>query len=210
MKKVVCISDTHGEYRKVELPDGDVLVHCGDITTYGRPDELVDFNRWCGNLPHRDIVVIAGNHDATLAKQSPEFARKVLTNAHYLQDSETTVQGIRIYGAPWTPEFMNWFFMLPRGSDELRAKWDQIPEGLDVLLTHGPPVGKLDYSKYQKTYVGCGLLRAAVERVRPRYHVFGHLHENHGGLQSEHTTFINCSIMTRSYVPAQAPIVIEV
>lgn len=211
MKKVVCISDTHGAYRQInQLPDGDILVHAGDITLFGRPDELVDFNDWCGNLPHRDVVVIGGNHDAVLAKQSPEFARKVLTNAHYLLDSEITVQGVRIYGSPWTPEFNQWFFMLPRGSDELRVKWAKLPEGLDILLTHGPPAGKLDYSKILKTYVGDSLLREAVERVKPKYHVFGHTHENQGGIVGEYTTYINCSIMTRSYVPANDPIVIEV
>jgi len=210
MTTLVCISDTHGAYRQLRLPAGDVLIHCGDIAAWGRPDEYVDFNRWLGELPYAAKVVIAGNHDETLAKQSVEFARKVLTNAHYLLDSETTIQGVRIYGAPWTPEFMNWHFMLPRGGWEMRAKWDQIPEGLDVLMTHGPPQGKLDYSKMQKTGVGCGVLREAVMRAKPRYHVFGHLHESYGGLQGEHTTFINCSSMDRGYRLVNDPIVLEI
>ncbi|KKN31472.1 hypothetical protein LCGC14_0823450 [marine sediment metagenome] len=210
MKKIVCISDTHGEFRGLVVPDGDILVHAGDITTYGQPAELVDFNLWLTGLPHQDKVVIAGNHDAALANQPAEFGRRVLTAAHYLQDSEVQVQDVRIYGSPWTPEFMNWHFMMPRDGWELRAKWAKIPEELDILLTHGPPANKLDYSKFQKTGVGCHLLREAVERARPRYHVFGHLHESYGGIEGEFTTFINCSIMTRSYVLANAPIVIEV
>jgi len=91
MVKVVCCSDLHGEYRRLQMPAGDVLVVAGDLTRHGRPAELVDFNRWLGELPHADKVVIAGNHDAVLAKQSVEFARKTLSNAHYLLDSETPV-----------------------------------------------------------------------------------------------------------------------
>lgn len=210
MKKIICISDTHGAFRGLKVPEGDVLVHAGDIMAWGRPDELVDFNDWLAELPHQDKVVIAGNHDAVLAKQSVEFARKVLSNAHYLQDSEVQVQGVRIYGSPWTPEFMQWHFMMPRGGWELRAKWAKIPEGLDILLTHGPPANKLDFSKFMQAGQGCHLLREAVERAKPRYHVFGHLHEAYGGIEGEFTTFINCAIMTRSYVPANEPIVIEV
>ena len=208
--RVVCVSDTHGAYRGLDVPDGDLLVHSGDITTYGRPLELHDFNDWLGDLPHTHKVVIAGNHDAALANQSIAFGCSILSNAHYLQDSEVVVDGVRIYGAPWTPEFLGWHFMLPRGSRELRQKWSMIPEGIDILLTHGPPAGKCDYSKFQKWYVGCDYLREAVLKTQPRYHVFGHVHESYGVQMGEHTTFINASIMTRLYVPTNPPIEVEI
>lgn len=208
MTTVVCISDTHGAFQQV--PAGDILIHCGDITTYGTPQELANFNVWLGGLPHRDKIVIAGNHDAVLAKQSIGFGQAVLTNAHYLCDSGIEVQGLKFYGAPWTPEFMGWHFMLPRGSWELEAHWAKIPEGLDVLMTHGPPAGKLDFSKYQKTGVGCELLRDAVMVKKPRYHCFGHLHESYGGQMGETTEFINCSLMDRRYRLVNEPIVLEI
>jgi Icc-related predicted phosphoesterase len=208
--RVVCISDTHGQYRGLQIPDGDILVHSGDITAQGRPLELQDFNLWLGELPHTHKVVIAGNHDATLAVQSMAFAQNILSNAHYLQDSGVTVDGVSIWGSPWTPEFNDWYFMLPRGSAELRAKWAKIPEGTDILLTHGPPAGKCDYSKHQKWYIGCDYLREAVLKVRPTYHVFGHNHEGYGAQLGEFTTFINASIMTRSYIPINPPIEVEI
>ena len=210
--RVVCISDTHGGYRGLHIPDGDILVHSGDITAFGTAKEAMDFNRWLGELPHIFKVVIAGNHDAFLAKRSLLDAdrRGLLSNAHYLQDSEVTVGGVRIYGAPWTPEFNGWHFMLPRGSKELRAKWARIPDGIDILLTHGPPAGKCDYSKLQKWYIGCDGLREAVLKVRPKYHVFGHNHEGYGVQLGEFTTFVNASIMTRSYHPTNPPIEVEI
>lgn len=208
--RVVCISDTHGAYRGLTIPDGDILVHAGDITTYGRPLELKDFNDWLGDLPHTHKVVIGGNHDAALALQSTDVGRSLLSNAHYLQDTEVVVDGVRIYGAPWTPEFNGWHFMLPRGSQALRSKWAKIPDGIDILLTHGPPAGKCDYSKFQKWYIGCDSLREAVLKVRPKYHVFGHNHEGYGAQMGEFTTFINASIMTRSYIPANPPIEVEI
>lgn len=210
MPRVVCISDTHGMHRSIKIPEGDILLHTGDLTTYGKPKELVDFNQWLALLPHRDKVIIAGNHDGALDRQPSSFGKAVFSNAHYLCDEEVTVQGLRIYGAPWTPEFFNWHFMLPRGGWEMRTKWDKIPEGLDILMTHGPPLNKLDYGKHQRASVGCGVLREAVERAKPRFHVFGHIHESYGGLKSEHTTFINCAIMTRGYIPSNEPIVIDV
>jgi Icc-related predicted phosphoesterase len=208
--RVVCISDTHGAYGRLDVPDGDILVHAGDITAHGRPIEFKDFNDWLGGLPHTHKVVIAGNHDAALAQQSMDFAKSVLSNAHYLQDSMVVVDDVRIYGAPWTPEFNGWHFMLPRGSAAFRKKWSKIPEGLDILLTHGPPAGKCDYSKHQQFYVGCDYLREAVLKTRPRFHVFGHVHESYGVQMGEHTTFINASIMTRAYIPTNSPIEIEV
>jgi len=207
--RVVCISDTHGKYRGLQVPDGDILLHAGDITTYGRPLELDDFNKWLGTLPHTHKVVIGGNHDAALAQNSVGFGKHILSNAHYLQDSEACVGGVRIWGSPWTPEFNGWHFMLPRGP-KLRAKWAKIPEGIDILLTHGPPAGKCDYSKHQRWYVGCDYLREAVIKVQPKYHVFGHVHESYGVQMGEFTTFINASIMTRQYIPANSPIEVEI
>ncbi len=210
MTTVVCISDTHGAFRQLAVPEGDVLVHCGDITAYGTASELADFNWWLGTLPHRDKIVIAGNHDAVLSKLRHRTGQSALSNAHYLLDSSCRAQGLTFYGAPWTPEFMGWHFMLPRGGHELKTHWDKIPEDLDVLLTHGPPAGKLDFSKYQKTGVGDELLRDAVMEKKPRYHCFGHLHESYGGAQGEFTQFINCSIMDRGYRPVNEPVVLEI
>ena len=61
--RVICMSDTHGLHRNTKVPDGDVLVFAGDITSRGASYELVDFNEWLGELPHSHKIVVAGNHD---------------------------------------------------------------------------------------------------------------------------------------------------
>ena len=43
MTKIVTISDTHTHHRRVELPEGDILIHAGDFTARGRGNEVVDF-----------------------------------------------------------------------------------------------------------------------------------------------------------------------
>jgi predicted phosphohydrolase len=164
------------------------------------------FNDFLGRQPHPHKVVIAGNHDWAFAL-TPRRARALITHATYLEDAEATVAGLRIWGSPWQPEFMDWAFNLPPG-EPLRQKWDLIPDGVDVLITHGPPRGHGD-ALPNGARVGCPELLAAVRRVRPRLHVFGHIHEGYGVTRDEHTTYVNASTCTLSYAPTNAPVVID-
>ncbi len=59
-------------------------------------------------------------------------------NVTYLEDSETSIKGVSIYGSPWQPEFCDWAFNLPRKSEALREKWAKIPDKSDIVITHGP------------------------------------------------------------------------
>jgi predicted phosphohydrolase len=172
--RLVIISDTHGLHESVSVPDGDILVHAGDITMDGRLSDAVAFDRWLGALPHRRKVVIAGNHDFCF-ERDPAKSRACLTNAIYLQDEAAEIEGLKFYGSPWQPWFFDWAFNLARGP-ELRAKWNLIPADTDVLVTHGPPQGCLDMTRRGEP-VGCADLAAAVRRLKPRLHVFGHIHE---------------------------------
>jgi Icc-related predicted phosphoesterase len=95
-------------------------------------------------------------------------------------------------------------FNLQRGQD-LKAKWDLIPEDTDVLITHGPPYGHLD--TIQGFSQGCQDLLTAVEYVKPKFHVFGHVHKGAGLSKNEHTTFINASSCNEWYKLANRPIV---
>ena len=102
--------------------------------------------------------------------------KKELTNCIYLEDSATNVLGLNIYGTPWQPEYCGWAFNLPRGSRCL-SKWNGIPEGTDILITHTPPVG---YGDHCCTGVRAGcveLLKTVQQRVKPKYHIYGHIHE---------------------------------
>ncbi len=204
--RLVCISDTHGRHGELSLPEGDFLLHAGDFTSHGELAEIAMFNAWLGTLPHRRKVVIAGNHDFAL-ERLPEIARPMLTHAIYLEDEEVSLDGLRIYGSPWQPLFFNWAFNLERG-EPLKRKWERIPAGIDVLLTHGPPQGILDLTS-RGSPVGCADLLSAVARVKPRLHLFGHIHEAYGQQTRGGVTYVNASSCDLRYRPVQEPIVIE-
>ncbi len=205
--KIICVSDTHGKHRQVQVPEGDLFIHSGDLSKHGTAAEISEVNSWLGTLSHRWKIIIAGNHDEAF-EYEPEFARKLITNAIYLEDSETTAAGLRVWGSPWQPAFNDWHFNLPRGA-ALKAKWDLIPPGIDVLVTHGPPFGVLDKISSGES-VGCEELLVAVRRVRPRLHVFGHIHSEHGVLPPDNgIIFGNATICDESYQTTKRPLVIK-
>ena len=188
--RIVCVSDTHSWHDRTEVPDGDLLVHAGDITRHGDLADVEDFDRWLGTLPHRYKVVICGNHDFCF-EQTPEQARRRITNATYLEDEACVVEGITIYGSPWQPWYGGWAFNLERGRP-LAEKWALIPDGTQLLITHGPPEGVLDLT-FRGERAGCRDLLERVKAVRPRLHVFGHIHEAAGVVELDGTTFVNAS-----------------
>jgi len=186
--RIVALADTHSRHHQLKVPDGDVLIHAGDLTQMGTLEQLGEVADWLRSLPHRDKVVIAGNHDFGL-QQQPALARALFEGLTYLEDAEQTIQGLRIWGAPWQPEFGGWAYNLPRGV-EINAKWQLIPAGLDVLVTHGPPYGLGD-RVYDGERVGCrDLLRHCWEK-KPRLHLFGHIHEDRGQRVDGSTRFAN-------------------
>lgn len=209
--KFVHASDIHMQFKDLELPDGDCLIISGDALNYGDTKELIKFNTWLGQIKHRykHIIFVAGNHDRALERY-PD-ARNLITNATYLQDEEVTIEGIRIYGSPWQPEFCNWAFNLPRGP-EIKHKWDLIPEGIDILITHGPPKGVRDFvlrPNGAMESLGCQDLLEAVIRVKPKYHLFGHIHYANGVESLVGTTFINSAMCDERYNPRQPAHVFE-
>ncbi len=201
------MSDTHGFHDDVDLPDGDVLVHAGDGLGVGSIAEVVALDRFLESQPHPHKIVIAGNHDWAF-ERSPAEAQAAVRHATYLQDSGVTIGGVSFWGSPWQPSFHDWAFNLDRGV-ALREKWDRIPEATDVLVTHGPPQGVLD-STFQGVAAGCEELRSALDRVRPRVHIFGHIHEAVGVRAVGPTRCINASICDLHYRVANPVQVIDV
>jgi predicted phosphohydrolase len=204
--RLVFTSDTHGLHEQLVVPDGDILIHAGDMSMSGALDDLRAFNAWLARLPHRHKIVIAGNHDFCFERQ-PAASAALLTAADYLMDSAVTVLGIRFYGSPWQPWFFDWAFNLPRGP-ALRAKWDLIPAETEVLITHGPPQGHGDLTT-RGDRAGCDELLAAVRRLQPRLHVFGHIHEGAGQTREGQTLCLNVSACDANYVLAYPPIVLD-
>lgn len=188
MPRLVAIADTHNA--RVALPDGDILIHAGDLTGRGSLPELERVADWLRSQPHAHKVVIAGNHDFAL-QRNPAAARALFHGLTFLEDNEVTVAGLRIWGSPWQPWFHDWAFNARRGP-EIDAKWQLIPEGIDVLVTHGPPYGFGD-RVHGGERVGCEDLLRQLARVKPRLHLFGHIHEDRGEWQLGPTRIVNCT-----------------
>lgn len=210
MTRVVCLSDTHGLHRRMpEIPDGDVLIHAGD--SLGLRRDLSDFNDWLGELPHRHKIVIAGNHDSLL-QESPELAVPALSNAIYLQDSGVEIEGLRFWGSPWTPAFMDWWFMLDRG-EPLRERWRLIPDDTDVLIVHGPPAGigdeVINGLQQEPEHVGCADLLERIHQLSLKAGIFGHIHEGYGGYDINGVPMLNASTCTERYQPINPPFVLD-
>jgi Icc-related predicted phosphoesterase len=205
--KLVLISDTHARHRDFATPPGDVLIFAGDMMTDGyRSREISDFNAWLGEQPQTKKVVIAGNHDRLF--ESTTSAQGVLTNAIYLENSGVIIDGVKFWGSPAQPEFCNWAFNYKRGEDIDRI-WGMIPDDTEVLITHGPPAGIQDWVKPKTASLGCRDLLHAVIRVKPKLHVFGHIHGGYGEWRGTTTHFVNASLLNERYQPTNQPIVVD-
>lgn len=209
--RFVCISDTHGKHRSLNVPHGDVLIHTGDFCNTGTRAEVEDFNAWLQSLPHVRKLVVCGNHDLSMdaefleeqrdvwdarsGKARPEGVAALLTACTILHDDLVEIDGVRIYGTPIQPQGMvPGSFMRSRAV--CQAAFAKIPANLDILLTHCPPWGFGDRSILGSN-AGCEVLREEVERKMPTFHIFGHIHEGYG--MYVHPTgmiFLNCASST--------------
>ncbi|KAJ5477231.1 hypothetical protein N7539_007375 [Penicillium diatomitis] len=180
--EIVCISDTHNA--QPLIPDGDILIHAGDLTQSGSFEEIQTTLNWLRSLSHPVKIVVAGNHDLLLHSMPDRPRQSAFQRAQlewgdiiYLENNEITVscpgtsRQLRIFGSPYSLKHGNWAFQYPRNQDVWTSL---VPEGIDVLITHGPPLAHLDLQW------GCPYLLQTLWRVRPKLHVFGHIHEGSG------------------------------
>ena len=227
--KIIAISDTHGMHNRVNLPDGDLLIHAGDLTNVGREVEVEEVINWFYQQANRytyGVVFIAGNHDRSFdpkfnlndgKTKKPKWLLDILSNVkstnhiHYLEKSFVEINGIKIWGSPITPWFGGdyWAFNAHRGPDIMKY-WEQIPSNVDIIVTHGPVMYKLDYTIYDKKYVGCEQLRYQIEKIKPLLHISGHIHEGYGYEYSSDTHYFNASICNINYNPINEPWSIDV
>jgi len=207
---IVCISDTHNKLKKISVPDGDILIHAGDATGTGSLQELLRFNKEIGLLPHPVKIFVPGNHDIECENNHSFIKNTILTNiTHYLVDSVVEIEGHKIYGSPWQPEFCDWAFNLPRGP-LLKQKWDKIPDDTDILITHGPPYGTLDVAP-GGDMVGCEELAARVLDIDSlKTHIFGHIHDCYGVVEKNGVRFVNASSCNENYQPTNPPLVFDI
>lgn len=208
--KIWHISDTHGFHNDLKLPENiDIVIHSGDCSNsknkYVNKLEVEKFINWYCELPVKYKIFIAGNHDTSIEKKlftKKHFEEK---NIIYLENESINIEGINIYGSPYTPTFgEGWAFNKSRNS--INREWDKIPENTDILITHGPPKQILDlsYDKNNKLeYCGdSALLRRIVFKLKIKYHLFGHIHDNenniNAGIRNTHlcdTIFSNGAVV---------------
>jgi Icc-related predicted phosphoesterase len=207
--RVVCLSDTHGRHRELTVPHGDLLIHAGDLTERGTPAELTEAFEWLGALPHRHKIAIAGNHDFALEHAPAAVRGLVPPSVTYLEGDSAEVEGLLVWGGPWTPRSGPWAF--EADAIERRAHWAAIPDDVEILVTHGPAARMLDGSGHGGQ-PGCELLAQRVrELARLRLHVHGHVHEARGSWTGEAgRQVVNAACHGR--IPREAlqpPIVVE-
>ena len=213
--KIMFLSDTHGRHLEItelygELPYVDIIVHSGDCTRYGEFEETDLFMNWFSKQNAKHKVLVAGNHDFVL--QQTDRRNWLLANNYgvtYLEDSFINIDGLGIYGSPWSPVFGMWAFMKQRNA-ELDEVWQKVPTdgSVDLLVTHTPRYGRFDVSVRGNYNVGCEMLANRINDIHPKVHVFGHIHEC-GGMIKEETEVpvegmisLNASLLNIRYVLA--------
>ncbi len=205
--KIVFLSDTHGKHPQLDLPAGDMIIHAGDISNIGRIGEVQLFLDWYQSLDYEYKIFIVGNHDF-LAEKDPHLFRSMIPdNLIYLENTGVHIEGIHIWGSPISPTFFNWAFNRDRGAP-INQYWNMIPNDVDILITHGPPMGILDQI-YSGEPVGCADLKKRVAAIQPKIHVFGHIHEAYGTHHEHDTHFINASVLDLKYVVKNEIIVVD-
>lgn len=214
-KKIYCIADTHGCQDKIDIPECDILLIAGDVSKYGREIYkdgnwlALHFNQWLQKQPAKHIVMIPGNHDV-IFDYAPRTVPKL--DCHILIDRMIELEGIKIYGSPWSVKFLDWGFNLTE--PKLDLVWRRIPKGLDFLLVHSPPHGILDLTqnpKYPFKRIGSRSLADRIKKVCPKHVVFGHNHGQPGIVEKDGITFINATVLddSRTGEIVNSPILVE-
>lgn len=199
--RILHLSDTHNLHRELkDLPKADLIIHSGDISFSGEGKEVMDFIDWFTNLDYKYKIFIAGNHDFCLEEKDREIIQEFLPkNCYYLDKSGVEIENIHFWGLPF-------FF-----SDDISGMYDksikQIPFNTDILITHRPPFQILDIAG--KINYGCTNLLKKVIDIKPKYHLFGHIHDSYGIFDNKTTIFANSSIVNDDYKISNHPFVFE-
>lgn len=217
--KIVAISDIHSHHRKLKLPDADMIIVAGDVSFKGEPEVVEDYIAWLKELPYAHKVNILGNHEMGYDKEPPRpkkiKALQLMQDAgiHYLENSEVVIDGLKIYGSPVQPWFHNWAWNMQRG-EEIAKVWSKIPDDVNILITHGPPYGKLDRVERwtgEVSYEGCKDLKERIQKLTQlKCCIFGHLHLQGGSmLEVEGVKYMNVAVCDEQYRPINKIMEIE-
>jgi Icc-related predicted phosphoesterase len=212
--RITTISDTHTKHMELNgyLPGGDILIHAGDISNRGSNIDINEFCEWFESIDNYNTkIFIAGNHDFGFQIRAEEVSQIINSYKwiNYLEDNWITIDGIKVWGSPWQPEFYNWAFNLPRNGVELQQKWNMIDDDTDILITHGPAWGYVDKVVGRSENLGCELLTNRIMAFKPKIHICGHIHSGYGYTTNGDTHFINASVLDERYEFTQNPLTFD-
>jgi len=214
------ISDSHSKHKQItdDLLGGDLIIHAGDISSMGYTHEIQNFCDWYSKLNYDTKIFIAGNHDFGFQDKPIEmkYLLALYPEIYYLQDDlfllgedkDDYRDRPKVWGTPWQPRFCSWAFNVDRGAD-IKQHWDKIPINTDILITHGPPFGTLDKVIGRTESLGCEELAKRIREIKPKIHVFGHIHTGYGYKFDGNTHYINASILNEQYKYTQKPLTID-
>ncbi len=190
--KILHISDTHGHHAEMtKLPEADVLVHSGDFTLTGSEAEAFDFLEWFCDLPYLHKIFICGNHDDCLYGANIDGLDE---NVHYLCNSSVEIADVKFYGVS--------MFLEDCVTDSQSRNIAKIPKDIDVLITHNPPYGILDFD--DNIHYGSEELLVKISEIKPSLHLFGHIHANNGQIKLGTITYVNSAIISGIYQSIQS------
>jgi Icc-related predicted phosphoesterase len=218
--KIVSISDVHGKWNKITIPQCDLLISAGDYSFRGEQHMVRDFHSWLDKQPATHIISVQGNHEEWVEKNfllAKDIAQKACPRVHFMDEGLVEIDGIKIWCSAITPWFYSWAWNRRRTIEEVNAfggpwikdHWDKIPLDTDILVTHGPPYGILDEvllpngdSYDPPRNVGCEELLLKIKQLpNLQLHVFGHIHSSSGTKMVCGIPFINAAICDEMYAP---------
>lgn len=191
MSSACLISDTHSFHRQIQLESVDVLFVAGDYSLRSTEEELLDFLNWMREQHKGSIVLVSGNHDRFYWKNTARFL--ALMNEYdicYLENSSVDLLGLKMWGSPITAPALTGLTRRFEMDESSRNEiWSTIPADADIVITHCPPFGILDSS--EGLNLGCKSLMARISEIKPKYHLFGHIHQSYGRVELAGTVYCN-------------------
>lgn len=214
--KIVAISDVHGKWNKLTIPECDILISCGDYSFRGEPHMVKDFHAWLNKQEANYIISLQGNHEKWVEANFPqakEIAEKECPGVYFIDHGIIEIEGIKFFASAATPYFCNWAWNYY--PSELEKHWKKIPDDTNILLTHGPPYEILDELVFPDgtpngKSAGCYHLRDRIKELKDlKMHFFGHIHCGYGQKEIDGVKYYNVSICDEVYAPSNSITVID-
>lgn len=224
--KIVAISDVHGKWNKLQIPECDILISAGDYSFRGEKHMVENFHKWLNKQEAGYIISGQGNHELWVEKnfaEAKEIAEKACPGVHFIGDAQTiNIEGIKIFVSACTPWFYDWAWNRARSLGEAQHRqikyigdeWAKIEPDTNILVTHGPPYEILDELLYvdgtpKGQFVGCDILAKKITQIKPDLHIFGHIHCGYGQKHLNGTSYYNVAICDEMYMASNPITVID-